>query len=130
MATTSDVLVEEKVRLLLNDAGYRMAWLDDPVRNLCASVGIERTILEGLRPLTSAWRNQNERYNALVNALQRIVASWPKRDEGHVWVRVTAALDAPHSGQPYAWTIAVRLAVALGIVEVTKATEGEKSCGS
>lgn len=96
---------------------YRRRWLDDPTRNLCSSIAIERMALQAVRQDSHTWYVQLQRYNAALEALQRIMRQRPLASSQ--WTMALLELeDVDNSPRPTAWDYAVTLAVMLGLEEV------------
>ena len=100
-----------QVGLLIANPAERERWMADPVLNLCASIGIEMTRVTNCRPRTEKHAYQMQRFDALVDALSRIVMH---TDTPCPW---SVVLDAINNGPVWrseAWSVAVRTANALG----------------
>lgn len=96
--------------------GYRKAWLADPIRNLCSSAAIERMALRSCNPHYPAWTVQMERYNAVLEALHRVV-----KVSASTWTLAQLemeAIDNDSRRAPSAWDYAVTLATILGLKDV------------
>lgn len=106
--------LKAQIDAIMGNNDLRHAWLDDPVLNLCTSVGIEWAAARASRKHTAAWKEQIERYNAVLDALHRIAIDKPTHDGFAEVVVILTKQDV----QPYksaAWTVAVLFAAYMGI---------------
>ena len=100
-----------QVGLLISSNEERERWMADPVLNLCASIGIERSRVSNCRAPSDSYGYQMQRFDALVDALSRIVMH---TNAPRPWSQVLDAINNGPVWRSEAWSVAVRTANALG----------------
>lgn len=100
---------------IMDHSSRHKEWMDNPTTNFLTSIGIQRAMVVAQRPTSDSWTEEVGKLNALMEALRRVVVVTGKVTT-HDWTLAQLKLEATGTYRSAAWTTAVVLADALGLL--------------